>query len=37
MPVTAPGLSKRRGGKEVAEVFMRNRITNPLIRSKEQR
>jgi len=26
-----------RHGKETAEVFMRNRITNPLIRSKQRR
>jgi len=36
-PLTAPVLAERRSGKEIAEVFMRNRITNPLIRSKEQR
>lgn len=35
--VAAPGLPQRRRGKEIAEVFMRDRITNPLIRAKEQR
>ena len=34
-PVTTSVLSERRNGKEIAEAFMRNRITNPLIRSKE--
>jgi hypothetical protein len=36
-PVTPQVLPERRSGKDVAEVFMRNRITNPLVRSKEQR
>lgn len=36
-PVAPQVLPERRSGKDVAEVFMRNRITNPLIRSKEQR
>ena len=39
-PAAVQGTSARadlRSGKEVAEAFMRNRITNPLIRSKEQR
>ena len=36
-PVTTSVLPERHRGKEIAEAFMRNRITNPLIRSKEQR
>ena len=36
-PLTTPVVQERRSGKEVAEDFMRNQITNPLIRSKEQR
>jgi len=36
-PVTAPVPPERRSGREIAEVFMRDRTTNPLIRSKEQR
>jgi hypothetical protein len=33
----AQNVPGRRNGKEVAETFMRGQITNPLIRSKEQR
>ena len=36
-PLATPILQERRSGKDVAEDFMRNQITNPLIRSKEQR
>ena len=36
-PLPTPAPQERRSGKEVAEDFMRNQITNPLIRSKEQR
>ena len=36
-PVTTSVHQERRNGKEVAEVFMRSQITNPLIRSKEHR
>ena len=36
-PLTNPVVQERRSGKDVAEDFMRNQITNPLIRSKEQR
>jgi hypothetical protein len=36
-PLSTPILQERRSGKEVAEAFMRGQITNPLIRSKEQR
>lgn len=36
-PDAAQNVPGRRNGKEVAEVFMRGQITNPLIRSKEQR
>lgn len=36
-PLATPVLQARRSGKDVAEDFMRNQITNPLIRSKEQR
>jgi hypothetical protein len=36
-PATTQNRPERRNGKEVAEVFMRGQITNPLIRSKEQR
>jgi hypothetical protein len=35
--VSAPGLPEPLRGKEIAEAYMRNRITNPLIRSKERR
>jgi hypothetical protein len=37
LPVASQVLPERRSGRDVAEDFMRNRITNPLIRSKEQR
>jgi len=33
----APGLAERADGKKQAELFMSTQITNPLIRSKEQR
>jgi hypothetical protein len=36
-PVSAPAQADPRSGKDIAEAFVRNRITNPLIRSKEQR
>ena len=36
-PDAAQNVPGRHNGKEAAEVFMRGQITNPLIRSKEQR
>ena len=36
-PVATQDRAARRSGAEVAEVFMRTQITNPLIRAKEKR
>jgi len=36
-PIAAPAHAERPDGKKQAELFMSTQITNPLIRSKEQR
>jgi hypothetical protein len=36
-PIAAPVTAERPDGKKQAELFMSTQITNPLIRSKEQR